>query len=201
MSLNHIHSALIAVALMVTPAAAEIIPLSRLSDYLNDLQTAEAEFTQLNSDGSISTGRLFIKRPGRARFAYDPPEETLVMAGGGQVAIFDARSNMVEPEQYPLRRTPLNIILERNVDLARRDMVVGHESDDTTTTVIAQDPKNPEYGRIELIFTDAPVELRQWVIVDGAGERTTVVLGEMETGVSLPASLFSIPTEIEQRRR
>lgn len=123
------------------------------------------------------------------------------MAGGGSIAIFDPKSNLDRPEQYPLRRTPLNIILERNVDLSRRSMVVGHEFDGVATTVVAQDPENPEYGRIELKFTDSPVELRQWIVVDGAGNRTTIVLGEMATGVNLAPTLFNIDYEASRRSR
>lgn len=196
------HLAAVAVlAATALPAAAETISLNRLSNYLNGLQTAEAEFTQVNDDGTLSTGRVYIKRPGRVRFEYNPPEDVLVMAGAGQVAVFDGKSNLGRPEQYPLARTPLNIILERNVNLAQRNMVVGHSSDGTVTTVVAQDPENPEYGRIELNFTDSPVELRQWVIVDGSGARTTVILGEMTTGVDLSSFLFNINYETQQRQR
>lgn len=183
------------------PAAAEKISLGAISSYLNALVTAEAQFTQVNDDGTLSTGTLYIQRPGRVRFEYDPPEDVLVMAGGGQVAVFDGRSNLGRPEQYPLARTPLSIILERRVDLARRNMVVGHTYDGTATTVVAQDPEHPEYGRIELNFTGNPVELRQWVVVDGSGARTTVILGEMTTGLDLAAHLFSIYHETERRQR
>jgi outer membrane lipoprotein-sorting protein len=187
------------VALSV-PAFAEKISLGELSRYLNALQTAEAEITQVNSDGTISTGKVFIKRPGRVRFEYAPPDKTLVMAGGGQVAIFDAKSNQ-PPEQYPLARTPLNLILAPDVDLSRAKMVVGHTSDDKTTTIVAQDPEHPEYGTIKLIFTAAPTELRQWVITDSSGAQTTVILGDLKKGVDLKASLFSIKFEAEKRGR
>lgn len=189
---------LAALAAFALPAGAQEIPLSALSSYLNSFSTAKSSFTQINSDGTISTGTLYIKRPGRVRFEYDPPENALVMAGGGQVAIFDPKSNQ-PPEQYPLKRTPLNLILERQVDLARANMVVGHFSDETTTTVVAQDPENPDYGRIDLVFTDGPVELRKWVIHDDAGGETTVILGPLETGLDLPPSLFNIVFETEAR--
>lgn len=189
---------LAALAAFALPAGAQEIPLAALSSYLNSFSTAKSSFTQINSDGTISTGTLFIKRPGRVRFEYDPPENALVMAGGGQVAIFDPKSNQ-PPEQYPLKRTPLNLILERQVDLARANMVVGHFSDETTTTVVAQDPESPDYGRIDLVFTDGPVELRKWVIHDDAGGETTVILGPLETGLDLPPSLFNIVFETEAR--
>jgi outer membrane lipoprotein-sorting protein len=120
------------------------------------------------------------------------------MAGGGQVAIFDAKSNQ-PPEQYPLRRTPLNLILARNVDLGAAKMVVGHYEAQDTTRVVAQDPKNPEYGTIELVFLNDPITLAQWIITDDLGNRTTIVLDRMVTGMDLPASLFSITMEVEKR--
>lgn len=180
------------------PARAEKISLPVLSAYLNGLTTAEAEFTQVNSDGSIATGKLFIKRPGRVRFEYAPPDRSLVMAGGGQVAIFDAKSNQ-PPEQYPLKRTPLNLILAESVDLGRARTVVGHRADGTSTRVRAQDPDHPEYGSIEMVFTDNPVELRQWVITDDLGSETTVILGQLKKGGTYPPSLFNITDEARKR--
>ena len=186
------------VFLLPLPAAAEKIPLAALSDYLNGLTTVETSFTQINSDGTLSTGTLYIHRPGRVRFEYDPPDRSLVIAGGQQVAIFDAKSNQ-PPEQYPLKRTPLNLILGENIDLGRARMVVGHEDDGTSTRVRAQDPDAPEYGTIELVFTASPVELRQWVITDDLGAQTTVVLGEMIKGGRFGSRLFDITAETSAR--
>jgi outer membrane lipoprotein-sorting protein len=188
-----------AASLAATPALADKLSLNAISAYLNGLQTATTDFTQVNDDGSLSTGRLFIKRPGRMRFEYNPPEELLVMAGGGQVGIFDGKSNVSKAERYPLARTPLNLILERNVDLARRNMVVGHDFDGTATVVTAQDPENPEYGTIQLKFTADPIELRQWIIRDGQGATTTVILGPLALGRDLPSTLFNISYEEGQR--
>ncbi len=187
--------ALIAFAL---PAWADKIPLAEVSAYLNRMTTAETDFTQVNADGSIATGKLFIKRPGRVRFEYAPPDQSLVLASSGSVAIFDAKSNQ-PPEQYPLRRTPLNLILAAKVDLGRARMVVGHVEDGTSTRVKAQDPEHPEYGTIDLVFTADPITLRQWVITDDLGQQTTVILGELAAGGNYPASLFSISDEAERR--
>ena len=186
-------------ALMTLPAAAAgKLSLSEISAYLNSLKTATGEFTQINGDGSISTGQIYIKRPGRVRFEYNPPEANLVMAGGGEVAIFDGKSN-TGPERYPLARTPLSLILAQNVDLTRARMVTGHTADDKTTTVTAQDPEHPEYGSIELVFTDSPTELRQWIIHDGNGSDTTVILGALSKGGAIGDSKFNIIQEASKR--
>lgn len=184
---------------LASQARAQAVPLAQISSYFNGFETAQARFVQQNDDGSQSSGTLYIRRPGRARFEYDPPEKSLVMAGGGQVAIFDGRSNSSRPEQYPLRRTPLNLILERQVNLGARDLVVGHFGDATSTTVVAQDPKAPENGQIEMVFANAPLRLAGWTIVDGGGARTRVVLSELQTGIRLPARLFNIVQEQQSR--
>lgn len=185
-------------AAMALPAAAEKLSLGEISRYLNSLVTAQGQFTQINEDGTISTGRILIRRPGRVRFEYDPPEAALVVADGATVGIIDPRSND-GPQGYPLNRTPLSIILARNVDLSRARMVTGHSSDGTITTVRAQDPDNPDYGSIDLVFTADPVELRQWVINDSGGGRTTVVLGDLQTGVRLADEAFVIPGKDRMR--
>ena len=180
------------------PALADPIPLDELSRYFNSFRTAQADFTQVNPDGSLSTGRLMIHRPGRVRFEYDAPDATLVLAAAGAVNIFDARSN-AGPATYPLSRTPLALILDDTVNLQRTRMVVAHGEDGPTTHVVAQDPEHPEYGNIRLVFSAAPTELRQWIVTDDTGRETTVILGTLETGVSLGSLLFNLDSELDRR--
>lgn len=189
---------LIALGFAGIPARAQV-PVEELSAYFNGIRTLEARFNQNNADGTSSAGTLYMRRPGRARFEYDPPDASLVLAGGGQVAIFDGRSNSGSAEQYPLRKTPLYVILERNVDLDRREMVVDHFGDTKSTTLVAQDPDRPENGRVELVFQNDPLTLSGWVVVDGSGSRTVVQLSKIRLGGSFSPSLFSIVQEQEAR--
>lgn len=180
------------------PVVAEPISLSEISRYFNSFRTAQADFTQINGDGTLSTGRLMIRRPGRVRFEYDAPDQSLVLAASGSVNVFDARSNS-GPSIYPLSRTPLNLILDDVVNLQRERMVVQHYEDGPTTNVVAQDPAHPEYGSIRLVFSANPTELRQWVITDDMGTETTVVLGTLRTGVTLGSFLFNLDAEMRRR--
>jgi outer membrane lipoprotein-sorting protein len=189
----------LAFAVAGTSARADAIPLNEISRYLNALTSAEAPFTQINADGSRVTGKVIIRRPNRMRFEYAPPNEALVLASAGQVAIFDAKSNQ-PPEQYPLRRTPLNLILARNINLSRARMVVGHQDlGNGQTAVIAQDPEHPEYGSLQLNFSANPTLLQSWIVTDEGGSRTTVQLENLSIGGEYPPSLFSITAERNRR--
>lgn len=190
---------LVLACLAARPALAAPISLDRLSAYLNGITTAEAPFTQYNDDGTISKGTVYIWRPGRMRFEYDPPNDALVLANVGQVAIFDAKSNAA-PQQFPLRQTPLSLILGRNIDLSTAQLVQDrYEAKDGSTVVVAQDPENPQSGQIELYFAPDPVRLVQWIVTDQAGQTTAVRLGPLETGMTFDGALFSINGEMSRR--
>lgn len=183
----------------VASSAAEQLKLAEISDYLNGLETLTGDFRQINDDGSVSTGKLYIRRPGRMRFEYDPPEQALVIAAASAVVIIDKKSNQ-PPETYPLNRTPLSLLLGRDIDLTRAKMVRNATFDGRATIVTAEDPDNLEQGYLEMYFTDEPTRLAQWVIHDASGGRTTVVLGAFEMGMSLPNSLFDADRERSRSR-
>ena len=187
--------------LFATSSSADPMPLKALSAYINGLGSAQTQFTQYNGDGSRSTGTLYIQRPGRMKFEYDPPNEALVLASAGVIAIFDAKSN-AEPQQFPLKRTPLNLILGSNIDLSNADMVANHyQAENGMTVVEARDPKNPASGWIELYFSPDPTALTQWVITDEAGTTTGIAIGPLDVSVKFPSWFFSVNREAELRSR
>jgi len=190
--------AALALTLTAGAASAQQLSLGQISAYLNQLQTAQGGFTQINADGTLSTGQIYIKRPGRIRFEYNAPSDALVMAGGGQLAIFDARSN-TGPDRYPLNQTPLSIILQSDVDLARSGMVTDVVSEGSTTTVTAQDPASPSSGSMQMVFTANPIELRQWIVTDELGTETTVILNDLISGGAIRDILFNIQAETRKR--
>jgi outer membrane lipoprotein-sorting protein len=202
--MNRRHFTALGLAALIAPLglparAAGLIPLSDISTYLRGLDLAQARFTQRNADGSTATGTLYLRRPGRARFEYDPPAEVLVMVGGGTVAIFDDKGDPT-PESYPLSRTPLSVILSRNVDLAGSDAIFGHRLEGDLTTVLARDAQNPEYGQIALQFASNPTRLVRWVIVGETGEETVIELGPLTRPTALSNNLFNIKGETDRRR-
>lgn len=194
------HIAIVLLSLLALPAWAEKLPLSTLSAYINTISADKARFKQINGDGSRSSGTLYLKRPGRARFEYDAPfDETLVLASAGKVAIYDGRASG-RPEQYPLKRTPLNLILARKVNLERTRMVTGHGEENGRTIVAAQDPDHPEYGKIYLYFDNSPLRLSEWLIVSDTGEKTKVILEPFTPEPDMSPFLFDIVFETRQRQ-
>ena len=84
--------------------------IDQVSDYLNAIDTMSGDFMQTNPDGSLVEGKFYMRRPGRVRFEYADPPMTL-MSDGTWAMINDRVLESVD--RYPLRETPLYLLLKR----------------------------------------------------------------------------------------
>lgn len=186
--------ALAAIAALLVPFAApaqeDARDLARISNYLNATETLQGTFIQVDPASVVSEGKFFMRRPGRIRFEYAPPNPTLVIADGFWVATVDARDG--KADRVPLSETPLHMLLKENVDLRQEGSVTRIERSNDQLAVTARDPSGRTGGEITMVFSNNPLELRQWIVTEADGSITTVALRDMRTNVPIPAAQFSI---------
>jgi outer membrane lipoprotein-sorting protein len=173
------------------PSLAERVSLNRISDYINGLTTLQADFEQINSDGSIDRGKLYIRRPGRMRLEYTAPNNALVIAGAGSVAIFDDKSKN-GPTLFPLKKTPLRLLLKKNVDLYKNEMITEHTANNENTFIVAKDSKRKSQGSIKMVFSNSPVSLQGWTITNQSNQKTKIILDKLDKKTKIPLYLFNI---------
>jgi len=156
--------------------------------YLQGLSEAKGRFTQTDARGTVTTGELYLKRPGKARFAYDPPSGLLVVSDGGSVAVADSRLKTFD--SYPLGATPLSLFLAKTIRLDKGVQVtrVARAADGFTLT--ARDGKKETAGQLSLTFSDNPMQLRDWAVTDAQGRTTQVRIDSLERTSGLDAGLF-----------
>jgi outer membrane lipoprotein-sorting protein len=164
--------------------------LARITNYLNGITTLEGNFIQIGPDGELSEGLFYMRRPGRLRFEYEPPNPALVVADGTWVGVYDKRLNTLD--RIPIGSTPLDILLSKRVDLRDSGAVQSIENQGGLMRVTAIDPDAPDQGSITMVFADNPLELRQWIVVDPQGLTTTVALSDLRSNVELDPKLFFI---------
>ncbi|MEM6487470.1 MAG: outer membrane lipoprotein carrier protein LolA [Pseudomonadota bacterium] len=164
--------------------------LARISNYLNGTTTLQGAFVQVGPDGDVSTGAFFLRRPGRVRFEYDLPNPTLIVADGTWVGVIDRRARTLD--RFPLSRTPLDLLLSDRVDLRTAGAVTAIERGGGRIRVTAIDPDAADQGSISMIFSDAPLQLIQWVVVDAQGLTTTVALSDIRANVAIDGGMFFI---------
>lgn len=162
--------------------------LDRLSAALNAIHSLKGEFVQVDPNGQVEQGTVYIQKPGKMRFEYQPPSATVVVSDGIDIAVFNKRLNTAD--RYPLSTTPLNILLSDHVNLKENKYVVGIEHRPGEIVVNARSNDRRMTGNITIVFADPGLELRQWTVVDAQGLATTVSLRNVQTGVSLQPVLF-----------
>lgn len=181
-------------ALLMQPGAAEAQSnqayLTRITNYLNGVTSMSGGFIQVGPDGDLSEGAFYMRRPGRVRFEYEPPNPTLIVADGFWVGIYDTVDNTLD--RFPLSETPLDLLLRDRVDLRNESAIQKIETTDSQLRVQAVDPDAPEQGSITMVFNNNPLELTQWIVIDGQGLATTVALTEIKRNVKLDPKLFFI---------
>lgn len=178
-------------ALSTVPAQAGQLSVAQINAYLNKMRSATAQFVQANPDQTLAQGVLYLKKPGQIRYEYTVPDDSLVISDGRQIGIFDKRSN-AGAQRYALKETPLDLLLRDNLNLAATGAVRGLWSDGVQTRIVAGDPANPKAGTLAMVFTDNPIELRQWIVTDNRGRKTTVILSDLKVTNAIPSRLFNI---------
>ena len=167
----------------------DIADLVRIEEHLNQNKTVRARFLQVSSDGSYAEGMMHIQRPGRMRLEYDPPNPTMIIADGINLLYIDKELGQVTP--MLLRFTPAHIILREDISFSADELLItGFNRSPGVIRVSIVRSKNPLEGSIVLVFSDAPLELRKWVVTDSRGIRTTVSLLGTELGMPLESNLF-----------
>ncbi len=164
--------------------------VNRISQFLNSFRTLQGEFTQISPRGRVSTGQLYIARPGRMRFEYARPNPIVIVSDGTWVAIRNRHRNKVD--YFPLSKTPLRMILAEHVDLARDAIIQSVERRDDLLIVTLEDREKTVDGHLVLVFDERRNALQQWIVVDGQGRRTTVTLNRIQPNVKVSAALFRV---------
>jgi outer membrane lipoprotein-sorting protein len=174
---------------------ADPISLEKLTLYINNIKTLEANFEQINNDNSRSTGRLLIKKPGKLRMKYEEPNESVVLVSSGLVTIFDLKSN-VPPQNFALENSPFRVLLFSDLSLEMFNMGVNYDSEESKTILTVKDLKNQNEGYIEMTFTLNPIVLEQWLLVNSMEEKIIVKLTNVSLGGNMSNNLFDATLEL-----
>jgi outer membrane lipoprotein-sorting protein len=181
------------IAAAAAPAPAVLTPqdtleLQRIALYLNGIRTMTARFRQVANNGGVSAGKLWVARPGRMRFEYDPPTPITLIADSTYVYSWD--KELKQASKYELRSTPAWFLLREPISFGGDVTVTRFEHVGAAVGVTVVESAQPDAGSLTLVFTENPLNLRQWIVVDQQGKTTTVMVSDLQFGMALDPTLF-----------
>jgi outer membrane lipoprotein carrier protein len=192
MRLFNFFSALLFAGIFSIAAAQPDDPLLR---YFKDLQSLRADFVQTVFDDQnqilqSSSGRVFMRRPGKFRWDYQKPYKQLIVADGERLWLYD-----IDLEQVTVKK------LDQSISAAPLAVLSGAtpvEQAFTVSKVATQDklqwyelhPKQQqsEFNLLRIAFADGT--LRTLELEDNLQRRTRLDLTNVERNPVLDSSLF-----------
>jgi outer membrane lipoprotein-sorting protein len=171
-------------------AAPDAALVAKAVAYLHDLTTAEGRFIQTDARGALTQGTLYLQRPGKARFEYDPPSGLVIASDGHEVSVVNRRLKTIR--SYPLGLTPLSLFLARDIRLDKGVMVTGVDRREGGFSITARDGGKKTAGQIVLTFAQSPMALTGWTIIDSQGRAVGVRLIDLRRAAPRAAKFFEI---------
>ena len=165
--------------------------VGRVETYLNGLTTLQARFLQSSSNGSYAEGDIYVERPSRMRFEYDPPVPLLIIADGYTLALYDKELKQVT--QVPIWETPLWFLFKDKIEIADNLVLtkLTYGAGSVNMTIQEQQAEG-NLSSVTLTFSEAPVELRKWEVVDSQGLIVQTGLLNPRYGVAMDPALFDL---------
>nr|WP_316656889.1 outer membrane lipoprotein carrier protein LolA [uncultured Gellertiella sp.] len=186
--------------LMADEARADTVPAGtaqKIADHFSAVKTMQGEFVQFGPRGEQTGGKFYIERPGKLRFNYDAPSPMRVIADGQNVVI--GNQKLKTWDIYPLSKTPLSLLLGNAIDLSA-DMVRKVKEDTDLTTIVLGNKSIFGDSMITMMFDTKTYDLRQWTITDPQAKETSVIILNVQTGMSFDERVFRMPDTLNKQR-
>lgn len=162
--------------------------LAKAEAYLNEIRTFSARFEQVDSRGRRATGRVYVQKPGKLRFEYDPPVPILIVANGNFLIHYDKE---LESATYLNQRdTPAWFLVAPDIELGGDVKVTDVERASGLLRVSLVKTSEPDEGGATLMFSEDPFRLVRWSITDPQGVTTEVALEDVLIGGQVDRTLF-----------
>lgn len=170
--------------------------IAALREHYASVPTMSGEFLQFGPQGEQSGGTFHIKRPGKVRFDYEDPSPVEVVSNG--LAVMVVNNRLQTFDTYPLKNTPLKLLLDDKLEIDNQSILDIREEDGTTTIVLGD---RQIFGNsvITLLFDSENFDLRQWTIKDAQGKETSVLVFNVEKNVRIPERMFQINKAVFRR--
>lgn len=162
--------------------------ITRVEEYLSSITTIVSDFTQVAPDGSLATGKFYLKRPGRMRWQYNPPTPILMVSDGDRLVYYDYELEQVN--YLSLDETLISFLAHRKIGFDGKIGITDISVSPGAIRISLAQRDKPTEGELMLELSDKPLTIRNMVIRDATNQITSVSLNDAKFGVKLDDELF-----------
>tara|TARA_B100000579_G_C22751158_1_gene814101 strand:+ start:412 stop:1008 length:597 start_codon:yes stop_codon:yes gene_type:complete len=163
----------------------------RIFKYLQNFNTLKSEFIQVNNNGDVLSGEIFIVRPGKVRIKYNEIP-LLIISDGKKVATINKKLKSIT--FYKLSDIPVSLLLFKNFRYDKINILEIRKNDNQLVVKINEKKKNAS-SYVEVLFEETPFQMKKWTVFRDKNTKTEVLLNNLELDRKIVLKLFDISIE------
>ena len=167
----------------------------RILNYLESFSSLSSKFIQINNNGEILSGNLFVSRPGKFRIEYE--QIPLILISDSK-RLASVNKDLKSISFHSTNENPLSILLFKNFDMKKIKILNLIENENTLLAEISS-TNFEEKGVIEILFETKPFKMKKWTVIRTDQTKTEVFFDNLLLDKSIPSKLFDI--ELEDPRK
>ncbi len=163
----------------------------RIIDYLENFFSLSSKFVQINNDGDILSGKLFVSRPGKFRIEYNQIPLILI-SDSKRLALINKELKSISFHSFD--QIPVNVLLFKKLSMKEIKIFNLVESENTLSIDVINS-KFEDKGFIKIIFETSPFSMKKWTIFKTDKTKTEVFFDNLSLDRKLSPKLFDIESE------
>jgi outer membrane lipoprotein-sorting protein len=174
--------------LIICPLSAQASIVNNIEKYLNNIDSLTADFMQVDASGESSTGILYILRPGKLRWQYNPPVPILIVVNDSLLTYYDFELKQVSNSSAA--GNMIGFLARKNISFSKDVKVTDVITNAGTVRLNISQLAKERNEKINLIFNQDPIFIKKIEIIDDAGNFTSISLSNIKYGAKIDPKLF-----------
>ena len=163
----------------------------KILNYLQNFNSLESDFIQVNNNGNVLSGKISILRPGKVRVEYnDIP--LLIVSDGKKIASINKELDSIT--FYRIQDIPLALLLFKNFNLDNIKILEYSDLENQLRVRFKEKDKKKE-GFIDVLFEKNTFILKKWVVYNNKFNKTEVLLENLRLNERVSNKLFQIDND------
>ena len=163
--------------------------ISKIQSNWNEIQTMSGEFSQLDSNGNLETGKFFFSKPYQSKFIYKNKKEDIV-TNESLLRIVDKEGFQID--SYAIGGNILKKLLSNNLDIKKEFEINFIEETEKSYDIAAISKNSNSMSEVILTFNKTTLELEKWEISDEIGNKTVLKFTKIKKNIFISDNLFDV---------
>ena len=165
--------------------------IDKIFKYLQNFDSIKSDFIQVNNNGDLQSGKIFLFRPGKIRIEYSTPP-LLIMSDGKKIATINKKTKNIA--FYSIDDVPIKLLLFKKFNKNSINIIKFEDINNQFKIILSQlDSK--DQGFIEIIFEKKPFQMKKWTIFKSDGSKTEVLFNNLKLNEKIDPIQFDIKSE------